>query len=89
MKPALLLFFLFAASTSMSGQEYTRGVGNYPGEPHAYNGAILMPATQTYRNLALNRPAFASSSYDYNLTAQLVTDGIHDTKAPRWVAVTT
>jgi hypothetical protein len=53
----------------------------------SYNGATLVPDTQTYRNLALHRPAYASSSYDYNLTAQLVTDGIIDTKSPRWVAV--
>ena len=32
-------------------------------------------------------PAYQSSSYDYNLTAQLITDGIKDTKLPRWVAV--
>ena len=42
----------------------------------SYNGATLVPDTQTYRNLALHRPAYASSSHDYNLTAQLVTDGI-------------
>ena len=44
---------------------------------------------QTYRNLALHRPAYQSSSYDYNLTAQLITDGIKDTRLPRWVAVST
>jgi len=41
----------------------------------------------TYRNLALHRAAYQSSSYDYNLTAQLVTDGIVETKLPRWVVV--
>ena len=30
---------------------------------------------------------YQSSSYDYNLTAQLLTDGITETKLPRWVAV--
>ena len=44
---------------------------------------------QTYRNLALHRPAYQSSAYDYNLTAQLVTDGIKDTGLPRWVSVST
>ena len=58
----------------------------YPGDPKAYNGAMLVPETQTYRNLALHRPAYSSSSYDYNLTAQLVTDGIRDTRLPRWVS---
>ena len=43
----------------------------------------------TYRNLALRRAAFHSSSYDYNLAASLVTDGIKDTALPRWVAVAT
>ena len=32
----------------------------------------------TYRNLALHRPAYQSSAYDYNLTAQLITDGVKD-----------
>jgi len=40
----------------------------------------------TYRNLALHRPAYQSSSYDYNLTAQLITDGIKETALPRWIA---
>ncbi|MGB9431479.1 MAG: discoidin domain-containing protein, partial [Candidatus Acidiferrum sp.] len=51
------------------------------------NGAVLVPETGNYRNLALNRPAYASSSYDYNLTAQLVTDGVRDTRMPQWVSV--
>jgi hypothetical protein len=88
MKPATLMFYLFFFSSFLNAQEYTRGVGNYPGDPRAYHGATLVPDTQTYRNLALHRPAFASSSYDYNLTAQLVADGIIDTKQPQWVSVT-
>jgi hypothetical protein len=31
---------------------------------------------QTYRNIAKRRSAYHSSSYDYNLTAQLTTDGL-------------
>jgi len=42
-----------------------------------------------YRNLALHRPAWHSSSYDYNLTAQLVTDGIKETAVPRWISTST
>lgn len=66
---------------------YSRGLGVYPGMPSEYFGPSLANDPTTYRNLALQRPAFASSSYDYNLTAQLVTDGIKHTQAPRWVAV--
>lgn len=67
----------------------TRGIGQYPGDPDAYMGARLQPGDTAYRNLALHRPAFASSAHDYNLTAQLVTDGIRDMKLPRWFAVST
>jgi hypothetical protein len=62
-------------------------VGIYPGDPREDFGPRLVPDTSSpYRNLALHRPAYHSSSYDYNLTAQLVTDGIKDTNAPEWVA---
>jgi len=87
MKLVILALFLLFALSILNAQEQTRGVGNYPGEPRAYNGAVLVPETGNYRNLALNRPAYASSSYDYNLTAQLVTDGVRDTKMPQWVSV--
>ncbi len=66
---------------------FTRGAGLYPGAPDEYAGPTLVPDTSgAYRNLALLRPAFHSSSYDYNLTAQLLTDGIIDTELPTWVA---
>ncbi len=48
-----------------------------------------MKPDSSYRNLALHRPAWHSSAYDYNLTAQLVTDGIKDTAMPRWVSTST
>ncbi|MCD8282809.1 MAG: discoidin domain-containing protein, partial [Prevotella sp.] len=41
----------------------------------------------TYRNLSYQHPAYHSSSYDYNLTAQLVTDGIITTGSPARVEV--
>jgi len=69
-----------------AGPEYTRGVGVYPGDPREDFGPVLVADGSTYRNLALHRPAYHSSSYDYNLTAQLVTDGIKDTHLPDWVA---
>jgi hypothetical protein len=66
--------------------DFTRGVGNYPGAPGENFSPELVLDTTTYRNLALLRPAYHSSSYDYNLTAQLVTDGIKDTHLPTWVS---
>ena len=40
-------------------------------------------------NLALYKSATATSNYDYNLTAQLVTDGIISVDEPAWLKVTT
>ena len=40
-------------------------------------------------NLALNKAAVATSNYDYNLAAQLLTDGIVTTDEPAWLKVTT
>ena len=85
MKPNLALGLL--ALATLAAQEFTRGVGVYPGDPKEYVGPTFAVDHNTYRNLALHRPAYQSSSYDYNLTAQFVTDGIKDTKLPRWVAV--
>jgi hypothetical protein len=82
--------FLFVGILAAAyAQDFSRGVGEYPGDPKAYAGPSLVPDTTTYRNLALHRPAYHSSSYDYNLTAQLITDGIQESKTPRWVAVAT
>src|SRR5215472_10879889 len=83
----LLCISLIAAVCS--AQPYTRGIGVYPGDPGQYAGPSLKIDASTYRNLALHRPAWHSSSYDFNLTAQLITDGIVETKLPRWVAVAT
>jgi len=72
---------------SDSAVEFTRGLGDYPGLPAENFNPLLVADTSTYRNLALLRPAYHSSSYDFNLTAQLVTDGIRETRLPDWVTV--
>ena len=53
---------------------YTRGIGQYPGSPAEDFSPHLRPDYDTYRNIAKLRTAYHSSSYDYNLTAQLITD---------------
>jgi hypothetical protein len=87
MKSILLLGGL--ALLALHAQQYTRGVGVYPGDPKADFAPALVPDTEAYRNLALHRAAYQSSTYDFNLTAQLVTDGIKDSKLPRWISVAT
>ncbi len=75
----MLSFALFSVAASSQG--YTRGLGVYPGDPRQYDGPRLSVDATSYRNLALHRPAYQSSAYDYNLTAQLVTDGIRGARS--------
>ncbi len=84
-------FALLLACATFAGhaQNYTRGIGVYPGDPREYTGPTLVADTHTYRNLALHRPAYQSSAYDYNLTAQLITDGIKETSLPQWIETST
>ncbi len=76
-------------SALAAGGDFTRGVGVYPGEPAVFEGPAFVTDTTTERNLALHRPATASSNYDYSLAAQLVTDGIIDSRLPRWLVCST
>ena len=62
-----------AGQTSQEGMN--RKPGNYPGNPDEWTAPQLV-TDRVYRNVAKLRAATASSSFDYNLTAQLVTDGI-------------
>lgn len=61
---------------------------NYPADP-AENFAPTLSTDRAYRNLALNRAAYSSSSHDYNLTAQLATDGIIGQGQPAYIKVST
>jgi hypothetical protein len=78
-----------ACSTACVTQQFSRGIGVYPGDPAQYDGPRMDVDKLTYRNLALHRPAYQSSAYDYNLTAQLVTDGIKEKGLPHWVVTST
>ena len=54
------------------------------------SGFLIIGCSETNgpeTNIALNRIAIASSSYDYNLTAQLATDGIVEADEPAWLSV--
>lgn len=72
-----------------SSTEYTRGIGVYPGKESDYSGPSVFKGDNEYRNLALGRCAIHSSSYDYNLTAQLATDGVISENEPVLLKLTT
>ncbi len=76
-----------SSAPGATAKAFTRGLGIYPGDPRDDFSPKTVIDNSRYRNLALLRPAYHSSSYDYNLTAQLVTDGIKATHLPQWVVV--
>ena len=78
----LIILFVFMSIFTLKAQQYSRGVGVYPGNPKEDFSPAMKIDNKTYRNLALHRPAYQSSSYDFNLTAQLITDGIIESKLP-------
>ena len=90
-----VFFFLLAAALCVascrqapSDVAQTRGIGVYPGAHSEFFGPG-QTTDDSHRNLAKLRAAYHSSSYDYNLTAQLATDGITATKEPYFISVYT
>ncbi len=92
-KPALLIvftgLFILLPMCTVNNDNFNRSPGEYPGKnSENFSPGIYIDKSE-YRNIAFNRPAYHSSSYDYNLTAQLVTDGIKDTVVPHWISTST
>jgi hypothetical protein len=85
----MLTVSLLFVQCSSGTKEYTRGIGIYPGNPDEDYSPTMVIDDKTPRNLALHRPAYYSSCYDNNLTAQLITDGIVSKEKPYHYAVTT
>ncbi len=93
LRPLLILLvagsFIGLAGCNTKNSYYTRGIGIYPGAVNQTFSPARSIDRSTYRNLALQRPAFHSSSYDCNLTAQLITDGIRPDTLPALFAAST
>jgi beta-galactosidase/beta-glucuronidase len=68
---------------------FTRGIGIYPGKPSEDFSPKLIAGNLAYRNIARLRPVYHSSSWDYNLTGQLITDGIIINTEPDYVSLST
>lgn len=83
-----ITFLLIAMLYITASAQQNRPIGQYPGNPDEYYGPKLVQDT-SYRNLALHRTVYQSSSWDFNLTSQLLTDGINDEQMPAWLNVTT
>ncbi len=91
MKQNLLIFILgVVLILDATAQVMNRPIGQYPGNPDEYYGPTLVhDNAYGFRNLALYRTVYQSSSWDFNLTSQLLTDGIVDEQDPAWLNVTT
>ncbi len=70
---------------------HTRGIGVYPGAPSEYFAPSVewKEGAGRLTNVALYRAAYASSAFDYNHVAHLVTDGISDQSEPATLTVST
>ena len=88
MRKQVTLLSIALLCLAASAQQLNRPIGQYPGNPSEYYGPTLVQ-DNSYRNIALHRTVYQSSAWDFNLTSQLLTDGIIDEKAPAWLNVTT
>ena len=89
MKRNHLIFILVAVlALGATAQVMNRPIGQYPGNPSEYFGPTLEKGYGNL-NLALYHTVYQSSSWDYNLTSQLLTDSIIDEALPAWLNVTT
>jgi beta-galactosidase/beta-glucuronidase len=86
---AVICMLISVSGCNQKSEIFTRGVGIYPGNPKEDFSPSLVTDNKNYRNLAKLRPAYNSSSYDYNLTAQLVTDGIITHEMPDYISLST
>jgi hypothetical protein len=91
MKKLLIVFtaaLCFSVCCLAGALKYNRGIGVYPGNPDE-NFSPVLKVDDYYRNIALHRAVYASSSYDYCLTGQLLTDGIISKSAPKYFKMAT
>ena len=84
MKQNQLIFILLSVlALGATAQVMNRPIGQYPGNPSEYYGPTLIQDNgYGYRNVALFRTVYQSSSWDFNLTSQLLTDGIYERESP-------
>ena len=83
-----MIALLLTVSTSAIAQVMNRPIGQYPGNPSEYYGPRIVQGLED-TDCALHHTVYQSSAWDFNLTSQLLTDGITDNEAPAWLNVTT
>lgn len=90
MTSLLLLMAGLLGMAAPDSTDFTRGIGRYPGDKGEYFApAVTWTQGLQLSNAALHSAAYASSTYDYNHTAHLVTDGLCDNAEPALLQVST
>ena len=84
----MALLLACSSHYSFADNVFTRGIGRYPGRVSQFT-APRMVKDYDYRNIALNRMVFTSSNADFNLTGQLITDGLVTKNEPAFLSVRT
>lgn len=87
MRKDIFAIVLMTIISCTPAADRTAGIGQYPGRKSESGAPALVTGGKEYRNLALDRVAYQSSSWDYNLTSQLVTDGIVSEGQAPWLEV--
>ena len=74
-----------------TAQVMNRPIGQYPGNPSEYYGPSIEDGNgrSNLEYMSKYHTVYQSSSWDFNLTSQLLTDGIIDNHMPAWLNVTT
>ena len=87
------LFFILMAVLALgaTAQVMNRPIGQYPGNPNEYYGPSIEDGKgrSNLEYMSKYHTVYQSSSWDFNLTSQLLTDGIIDDQVPAWLNVTT
>lgn len=87
-KRGLLMSSILVGSMMPALAQQTRGIGIYPGKQSEFFGP-QMQIDKKYKNLALHRAVYQSGAHDFNLTAQLLTDGVVTSEQPAFLDVLT
>ena len=91
MRNLITLLVILSQAFIAGAQVMNRPIGQYPGNPNEYYGPSIEESRgrSNLECMSKYHTVYQSSSWDFNLTSQLLTDGIIDKEAPAWLNVTT
>ena len=82
------MLLILTVNIQIIAQDYNRGIGIYPGNPKRKFFSNNENRQKKLQEHCLVKTGLQLGSYDYNLTAQLITYGIIESKIPEWIVTT-